>query len=153
KDELHNRVSAYRWHIEDAMPFHQCIRVSIEHGTNNDHEADYSSVAYWYQARSSIVGKRFSAIPADAKDLLPYTPPAARHFKDAIEAEGLVESAKASAGNVHVQTMGAFAGEWSGEAQLFWTDAPEGHFLSIKLPAPEDGEYNLSAWFTTAPDY
>jgi hypothetical protein len=153
KDELKNRVSAYRWHIEDAMPFHKCIRVSIEHGTNNDHEADYSSVAYWYQTPSSRAGKRFSSIPIDARELLPYTPPAAKKFKDAIEAESLVASAKASGGQVHVQPMGTFVGEWSGEAQLFWTDAHKDDSLTLKVPAPEDGEYELAVWFTAAPDY
>src|SRR5207247_5758868 len=34
KDEANSRISAYRWHIEDAMPFKKSIRVTIEHGTN-----------------------------------------------------------------------------------------------------------------------
>ena len=45
-----SRVSAYRWHIEDAMPYHKSIKVTIEHGTNNNVEADYSSVAYYYES-------------------------------------------------------------------------------------------------------
>jgi len=43
------RVSAYRWHIEDAIPFRKSIRVAIEHGARNDSPGDYSSVAYFYQ--------------------------------------------------------------------------------------------------------
>ena len=49
-----------------------------------------------------------------------------------------------------VQTMGPFMGEWSGEAQLFWIETAKDNVLTVKLPAPEDGEYELSAWFTTA---
>ena len=48
KDEANSRISAYRWHIEDAMPFKKSIKVTIEHGTNNEVEADYSSVAFYY---------------------------------------------------------------------------------------------------------
>ncbi|HEY3284479.1 MAG TPA: glycoside hydrolase family 172 protein, partial [Armatimonadota bacterium] len=44
------RVCAYRWHIEDAMPFHKSIKFTIEHGHANEYKADYSSVAYWYQS-------------------------------------------------------------------------------------------------------
>lgn len=75
KDERKCRVTAYRFHIPDAIPFERSIRVDIEHGgPNADAEAirraagkpvdltavdwsgandtpgcNYSSVAYWYQ--------------------------------------------------------------------------------------------------------
>lgn len=43
------KVSVYRYHIQDPIPFTKNIRVSIEHGHANDRSDDYSSVAYWYQ--------------------------------------------------------------------------------------------------------
>lgn len=43
------RISAYRWHIEDAIPFKRSIAFTIEHGNRDDTPAIYSSVAYWYQ--------------------------------------------------------------------------------------------------------
>jgi hypothetical protein len=49
------RISAYRWHIDDAMPFAQSIRVTIQQwdrtarGGGGALTSDYSSVAYWYQ--------------------------------------------------------------------------------------------------------
>jgi D-arabinan exo alpha-(1,3)/(1,5)-arabinofuranosidase (non-reducing end) len=49
RDAARGQISAYRWHIDDAMPFSQSIQVSIEHGNGNRVRADYSSVAYWYQ--------------------------------------------------------------------------------------------------------
>jgi hypothetical protein len=49
-DEHPLRISAYRWHIEDAIPFRRSIRFTIEHGANNTASADYSSVAYFYLA-------------------------------------------------------------------------------------------------------
>jgi len=150
KDELSARVSAYRWHIEDAMPFHKNIRVSIEHGTNNDHTADYSSVGYYYQSEPHRPNPE---LPTDAKDLLASTPTEPAHFKGAVEAENLHATAKATGGDISIQNMGPFQGTWSGDAQLFWTGAKEGDVLTVNIPAPSDGKYDLSAYFTTAPDY
>ncbi len=40
--------SVYRWHIPDPIPFEKSLKVTIEHGHNNDAENQFSSVAYWY---------------------------------------------------------------------------------------------------------
>jgi hypothetical protein len=49
RDEI-SRVSAYRYQIQDCVPFQHDIKVDIEHGGTNDYPgADYSCVAYWYQ--------------------------------------------------------------------------------------------------------
>ncbi len=45
------RFSLYRWFLPDPIPFKQSIRVSIEHGHNNDAANRYQSVAYWYATR------------------------------------------------------------------------------------------------------
>jgi len=50
KDDPLGRIAAYRWHIADAIPFHDSIRVEIEHGHGNEVIADYATMAYWYQA-------------------------------------------------------------------------------------------------------
>lgn len=39
----------YRFFINDPIRFQRSIRVTLEHGHNNDLANDYSSVAYWYQ--------------------------------------------------------------------------------------------------------
>ena len=44
------KISLYRFHIEDPIHFSKSIRVTIEHGHNNQRSDDYSSTAYWYQA-------------------------------------------------------------------------------------------------------
>jgi len=53
KEKHPARISAYRWHIEDAIPFTKSIRFTIEHGAQNTVTADYSSVAYYYLAGPS----------------------------------------------------------------------------------------------------
>lgn len=44
------RTTMYRFHILDPIPFRERIRVSIEHGTENDRADNLSSVAFWRQA-------------------------------------------------------------------------------------------------------
>ena len=46
---LTSRCAAYRFHITDPIPFQKSIVVDMDHGYTNQVEADYSSVAYWYQ--------------------------------------------------------------------------------------------------------
>ena len=45
----HGKVSVYRFHVADAIPFEKKIRVSMEHGTANDRKDDWACTAYWYQ--------------------------------------------------------------------------------------------------------
>lgn len=43
------KISLYRYHILDPIHFSKSIRVTIEHGHNNNRSDDWSSTAYWYQ--------------------------------------------------------------------------------------------------------
>jgi hypothetical protein len=151
KDELASRISAYRWHIEDSIPFTKSILMQIEHGASNEAERDYSSVAYFY-ATGDV--KPAPPLPADPAKLLPTEPPVAKHFPNAIEAESLRDSARAGAdAPVDVQTMDPWPGEWSGDAQLFWRPKAAGQALVLNIPVNEAGEYRVVAHFTRAPDY
>lgn len=44
-----DRITYYRYHILDPIPFTRSIRVTIEHGHANRRYDDWSSTAYWYQ--------------------------------------------------------------------------------------------------------
>ncbi len=49
------RSSMYRFHIFDPIPFRKKIKVSIEHGSQNDRADNLSSVAFWYQVPPTSV--------------------------------------------------------------------------------------------------
>ncbi len=53
-DDFNNRgkVTVYRYHIEDPVPFTESVQVTIEHGHANNRSDDLCSVAYWYQFRT-----------------------------------------------------------------------------------------------------
>ena len=44
-----SRSMAYRFHIEDPVPFEKSIRVTMEHGHANHRSDNWYTVAYWYQ--------------------------------------------------------------------------------------------------------
>ena len=44
-----SKATVFRFHVPDPIPFKTSIRVTIEHGDNNDRSDYDSSVAYWYQ--------------------------------------------------------------------------------------------------------
>lgn len=48
RDPADGRISMYRFHLSDPIPFTESLHASIEHGHANDCEAYYRSVAYWY---------------------------------------------------------------------------------------------------------
>jgi hypothetical protein len=49
RDYIRGQVAVYRFDVLAPLPFHQSIRVDIDHGFENQLICDYSSVAYWYQ--------------------------------------------------------------------------------------------------------
>jgi hypothetical protein len=69
-----SRCAAYRFHIQDAIPFQRSIVVDIDHGYTNQVQTDYSSVAYWYQSEPHAP---FLALPPFSERL---PTPADRNF-------------------------------------------------------------------------
>jgi hypothetical protein len=63
---LESRCAAYRFHINAPIPFRQSIIVAMDHGYTNQVQADYQSVAYWYQSEPHAA---FPALPAVAQRL------------------------------------------------------------------------------------
>lgn len=49
KENWKGKITYYRYHIKDPIPFEKDIRVTIEHGHNNHRSDDWSTTAYWYQ--------------------------------------------------------------------------------------------------------
>lgn len=152
KDNRASRISAYRWHIEDTIPFTSSLRMTIEHGTNNDSEGDYASVAYYYAAPGSRLN--LPRTPMTFETLQPRQLAQASHLPGAIECEDLVKTAEVSAGDLEDQAMDIFGPDWSGAAQLWWR--PQGPNETLTLPLPRSvklGTYDVELLYTAAPDY
>ncbi len=150
KDEKHPRISAYRWHIEDAIPFTKSIRFTIEHGAEDKVPADYSSVAYYYLAGPA---PRPNPLPAD---LLPshWEFPNKYAIVGAVEAEDLQASAKATNGGFwgHDMVSTDDGVIWSNGAVLSWYPSEQNAELVLQVPCHADGTYHLVARMVCGPD-
>jgi hypothetical protein len=144
------RMTAYRWHLLDPVPFTTSLRVAIEHAgwTFNadgsvrsafEERPDlFSSVAYWYQ----------QGIAADQ----PEPPYGAARLPQGnaqqIEIEDYLNDAKVQGGQASVQKE-VF---WSKDL-LFFDAAGPGSRIDVPLDVPTDGRYEVIAQVGEAPDY
>ena len=68
KDNWKDKITYYRYHIQDPVMFEKSVRVTIEHGHNNHRSDDWSSTAYWYQTEPH---KEFPKL-LEVEERLPY---------------------------------------------------------------------------------
>ncbi len=144
------RLTGYRWHVPDPVPFKKSLQVAIEHlgwtynadGTARsgfEERSDFfSSVAFWYQ----------KGINQDLPEL-PYGS-ARLPFGNAqqIEVENNLPDVNTEKGKASVQKE-VF---WSKDL-LFLEGQGVGSKINIPLDVPKDGFYEVTAQIAQAPDY
>jgi hypothetical protein len=144
------RMSAYRWHLADPIPFTRSFRFDFEHAgwTYNpdgtvrsafEERPDlFSSVAFWYQDGIA------RGLPEP-----PYGPARLPHGNARqIEVEDLIADVRTENGKAEVQ-KDVF---WSRDL-LFLNAAAPGAKIAIPFQVDRDGEYELTAQIAHAPDY
>lgn len=147
---LGSRMTAYRWHLVDPIPFAKSLRFEIEHKGwtfNADGAVKsafgervdlMSSVAFWYQEGI-----------AEDQPPVPYGPARLPQGNARqIEVEGSIGAAKADGGKVSV-VPDLF---WSKDVILFEA-AGKGSRLEVPFDVPADGDYELSTELAQASDY
>jgi len=144
------RMTAYRWHLMDPVPFTKSLRVEIEHkgwtyGPDGKVKTAFgertdliSSVAYWYQ----------KGIATDQPPLPYGSARLPQGNAKQIEVESSVAEAKAEKGKVSVSKE-LF---WGKDVILFEGEGP-GSRIEIPFQVDEAGEYELSTQVAQAPDY
>ena len=144
------RMSAYRWHVVDPVPFRRAFRLDIEHkgwtynadGTVRsgfEERADlFSSVAFWYQA--GIAGDQ-PPVPYGSRRL-----PIGNARQ--IEVENSLSGVTVERGKASVQ-KDVF---WSKDI-LFFEASGSGSKVTVPFEVPEDGRYELVAQLAHSPDY
>lgn len=144
------RLTGYRWHVPDPLPFKKSLQVAIEHfgwtynpdGTARsgfEERSDFfSSVAFWYQR--------------GVNEDLPEPPygHARLPFGNAvqIEVENNLPNVTAEKGEASVQKE-VF---WSKDL-LFFNAQNVGSKINVPFNAPKDGFYEVIAQIAQAPDY
>ena len=143
KDDSLGRISAYRFHIMDPIPFKKSINFTIEHGDNNKDVADYSSTVYWYQIEPHV--KFPPMLKSGLRIPLRLIPPT-----NMIEAEKL--SFNLDKIRSKVMDMSDYGAEWGGSKQLLIESGPKNEF-SLSLNRLEEASYKIRVFYTRGPEY
>lgn len=148
--DLGARLTAYRWHIADPIPFTRELRFDLEHAgwTYNadgtvrsafeDREDLFSSVAFWYQMG---IAKDQPEPPYGAARLPQGT-------ATQMEVERRANEAVGTKGKVSVQKE-----VFWGKDILFFEGEGAGSRVDIPFDVPVDGRYELIAQMAEAQDY
>jgi len=141
-DNTTGRVSAYRHHIRDAIPFREGIRVTLEHGHANEEVVDISTAAFWYQIEphGTFEVENNPGLRKTIKRPVP---------NDVIEGEDLINENDPT---LSVQDMSIYGSDWSDNQQLLWKSESSN---SIKLEITDLSElaYDIDFFITKGPDY
>ncbi len=143
KDDSLGRIAAYRFNINDPIPFKKSIKFTIEHGPNNQVVADYSSTIYWYQI--------------DPHNNLPFVSRSGQRIPLRTGLPGTIleaEKMNFSLGAIPSLTMDMsdYGCEWSGSKQLL-INCSEKDIFSVTLPAQKEATYSINLYYTQGPDY
>ncbi len=144
------RMTAYRWHIADPIPFKTSLRFDIEHagwtfGADGSVRSAFeerpdlfSTVAFWYHLGIA----RDQPEPPYGSARLP------QGNAQQIEAEGLFDRVKTSGGKAVI------------EKEVFWSKdllafkaTSIGARIDVPLDVPADGYYEVIAQMGMSPDY
>lgn len=136
------RITAYRHHIMDAIPFKRSIKVTLEHGHGNEQIVDFSTTTFWYQKEPH---KPFEPI-RKAGLRIPLQRPVPN---GAIEAENLNISGRIER---KVSNMSDYGSDWSGTEQVT-VNGRSNDIFKVTIPDAIEKEYNIKAYLTQGPEY
>ncbi len=139
-------VSVNRFHVLDSIPFENAFKFDMEVWHWEDVIVDMAATTYWY----AEPGCRDNFRKPTGDDLvLPDYPEWPTGVEGALEGETLKAEAT---GGILTEQYGT-TWDWSANAHRWWHDAEPGDTLTVHIPVEEAGTYDVSAVFTTAPDY
>jgi len=149
------RLSAYRFHILDPIPFRRSFKFEIEHWPwisplPNTGRGYYSGVGFWYQKKIHAPWPRLERILANE----PWDPDKGRwHIPGALEAEDLgILDFRTKAGRNERPSVEKIMPNLSGDHMLLFDSGGKGS-LSLAVPVEEEGRYGVKVYFVRAPDY
>ncbi len=149
-ERLGSRLTGYRWHVPDPVPFKKSLWAGIEHAgwTANpdgtvrsgfEERPDFfSSVAFWYQEG---VNEDLPE-PPYGYDRLPFG------NATQLEVPTLIKDVTAEKGKALVQKEV----DWAKDLLFLDAEGP-GARINIPVDIPEDGQYELIGLIAQAPDY
>ncbi|MBN2023419.1 MAG: DUF2961 domain-containing protein [Pirellulales bacterium] len=150
-----HRLSVYRFHILDPVPFRKSFKLEIEHWPwispiPNSGRDYYSSLGFWYQKTVHRPWLRLARIVSNG----PWDPDKGRwHVSGALEAEDLevLSSASSAQGNPRPGAR-EVKPNLSGDRMLVFDSGGDGQF-SLAVPAEMEGRYTVKVYYPRAPEF
>ncbi|MGE0771684.1 MAG: glycoside hydrolase family 172 protein [Cyclobacteriaceae bacterium] len=138
-DGRNGRVTAYRHHVPDAIPFMKSLDVTFEHGDRNSEAVDMSMTTYWYQQEPH--GQQEPILVPQLRQTLRRVLPVDVMLRKNIIAPGS-----------HWLGMTTYGPDWKDGMQLV-IDAKEAQPCVVKLTGLEETEYDVELFATAGPGY
>ncbi len=153
--DVGDRLSVYRFHIADPIPFRESFKFEIEHWPwisprPNTGRGYYSSVSFWYQNTVHKAWPRLEQIVSNG----PWDETKGRwHVEGAVEAESLQVLAHESSAEGNPEP----AAQWdmpnlSGDHKLAFDSGGKGKF-SVSVPVERAGLYTVGVYYVQALDF
>jgi hypothetical protein len=149
------RLSAYRFHIMDPIPFRSSFKFEIEHWPwfsplPNSGRGYYSSTGFWYQKKIHLPWPRLEKIIANE----PFDPTKGRWFiPGSLEAENLgILSYESKLGKHAKPNVEMVMPNLSGDHMLLFDSGGKGK-LTLAVPVDKPGKYKVKVYYARAPEY
>ncbi|MBD3288159.1 DUF2961 domain-containing protein, partial [candidate division KSB1 bacterium] len=140
------KATVYRFHIPDPIPFKKSIRVTIEHGHDNDRADLFSSVAYWYQQEPHAP---FPPLPT-VSERLPYAVELSQYSSDFSSWKCIATTA----GDDCSADSGLYYYHDGARAKFGILDFDqEDDFAIFRFPVPYSEKYDVSLSVVTGNDF
>jgi len=150
-----NRLSVYRFHLLDPVPFRKSFKLEIEHWpwdspVPNSGRDYYSSLGFWYQKTVHRAWPRLKDCISNG----PWDPEKGRwHTPGAMEAEDLkVLSYRGKAADNPSPAVRHVKPNLSGDGMVVFDTGGQGA-LSLAVPAVKDGRYTVNVYYPRAPEF
>ena len=143
KNDSLGQMAAYRFHIQDAIPFKKNVRLTFEHGHGNQSIADYSSTVYWYQMEPH---KPFQPFPI-AGQRIPLRIAKPVRMLEAEKLTFKMEGLKSK-----VVSMSDYGPDWGGNKQ-FLVEGRDHASFGLDLHGLKEPLYSIDLYYTKGPDY
>jgi hypothetical protein len=135
----------------DGIPFTQSIRFDMElwhHRAKT--RVNYAPVAYWYLLPGGQKLTKEDLSGAKAPVAVRRSDVYSNKLKPSIEGENMIPG-QIPVGVTEFQTN--FRTIWSEGMQMYWKEIETGAKATFEFESDFEGDYNVSALFTVAPDY
>ncbi|MFC1726642.1 glycoside hydrolase family 172 protein [candidate division KSB1 bacterium] len=148
KEPGRGRISVYRYHNLDAVPFKYNIYVGIEHGSKNNYPgAYYSCTAYWYQTLPYEKNVEFvSAVE------LTYPRSTLQRTEDLVDLKDKVDMENFSGQRISAAAWEELTEDWEGAEESVLTARRKNDYFKFNFNVEWGDVYSLRLYYGKGPD-